>query len=139
MGFMQKVQQFMYGRNGFDFFSFFLFIVAFIVSTVNFFIWNYWVSLGLYIFQLLILVYAVFRILSKNTYKRSRENLRFRKIFESVKSFFKLQINRIKDIKTHRYRKCRYCKATLRLKRRRGKHTVKCPKCRGEFKVNILV
>ena len=139
MGFMQKVQQFMYGRNGFDFFGLFLFIVAFVVSTVNFFIWDYWVSLGIYIFQLLILIYATFRILSKNTYKRGRENARFRRIFDAVKSFFKLQINRIKDIKTHRYRKCRYCKATLRLKRRRGKHTVSCPKCRGEFKVNIVV
>lgn len=136
---MQKIQQFMYGRNGFDSYSFFLFIVAIVISTANFFVWNYWASLILYVLQLLILGYAVFRILSKNIYKRSAENRRYQKIWNAVKSFFVLQKNRIRDIKTHRYRKCKYCKATLRLKRRRGKHTVRCPKCRGEFKVNIVV
>lgn len=139
MSFMQKVQQFMYGRNGMDSYGFFLFIVAIAASTANFFIWNYWVSLGFYVFQLLVLAYATFRILSKNTYRRSRENQRYLKIFGGIKSFFKLQVKRIKEIKTHRYRKCKYCKATLRLKRRRGKHSVRCPKCRGEFKVNIIV
>ncbi|MBQ8572551.1 MAG: hypothetical protein IJ451_03705 [Ruminococcus sp.] len=139
MGFMQKIQQFMYGRNGFDSYSFFLFIVALLISTANFFVWGYWASLIMYAVQLLILGYATFRILSKNVYKRSAENRRYQKIWGAVKSFFVLQKNRIRDIKTHRYRKCKYCKATLRLKRRRGKHTVRCPKCRGEFKVNIIV
>lgn len=139
MGFMAKLQRFMYGRNGMDSFSFFLIISALVVSTANMFVWHYWVSLGLYIFQLLILIYAFFRILSKNTYRRQRENAGYLKIWNAVKNFFKLQKNKIRDIKTHRYRKCKYCKATLRLKRRRGKHTVRCPKCRGEFKVNIIV
>lgn len=139
MGFMQKIQQFMYGRNGFDSYSFFLLIVSLIASVANWFVWDMWVSLALYAFELLLLGYAVFRILSKNIYKRSAENRRYMKIWNAVKNFFVLQKNRIRDIKTHRYRKCRYCKATLRLKRKRGKHTVRCPKCRGEFKVNIVL
>lgn len=139
MGFMQKIQQFMYGRNGFDSYSFFLFISALVISTANWFVWNPWASLTLYIVQLILLGYATFRILSKNIYKRTAENRRYQKIWNAVKNFFVLQKNRIKDIKTHRYRKCKYCKATLRLKRRRGKHNVRCPKCRGEFKVNIIV
>lgn len=136
---MQKIQQFMYGRNGFDSYSFFLFITALVISTANFFVWNYWASLVIYVLQLIVLGYATFRILSKNIYKRAAENRRFQKIWNAVKNFFILQKNRIKDIKTHRYRKCKYCKATLRLKRKRGKHTVRCPKCRGEFKVNIIM
>lgn len=139
MGFMQKVQQFMYGRNGFDTFGFFLILTSLIISTANWFVWDWWASLALYVIQLLLLGYATFRILSKNLYRRSRENLCFKKIWNAIKNFFILQKNRIKDIRTHRYRKCKYCKATLRLKRRRGKHTVKCPKCKGEFKVNIVV
>ncbi len=139
MGFFQKIQQFMYGRNGFDTYSFFLFIVALAVSTANFFVWNYWASLIMYAVQLLILAYATFRILSKSVHKRSAENRRFVAIWTAVKNFFILQKNRIRDIKKYRYRRCKYCKATLRLKRRRGKHTVRCPKCRGEFKVNIVV
>lgn len=139
MGFMQKIQQFMYGRNGFDAYSFFLLIVSLIASVANWFVWNYWASFALYAFELLLLGYAIFRILSKNIYKRSAENRRYMKIWNAVKNFFVLQKNRIRDIKTHRYRKCKYCKATLRLKRKRGKHTVRCPKCRGEFKVNIVI
>lgn len=139
MGFIQKIQQFMYGRNGFDTYTFFLFIVALAVSTANFFVWDYWASLVLYVVQLLILAYAVFRILSKSVHKRSAENRRFVAIWTAVKNFFILQKNRLRDIKKYRYRKCKYCKATLRLKRRRGKHTVRCPKCHGEFKVNIVV
>ena len=139
MGFMQKVQQFMYGRNGFDSFTFFVFILAIIASTANWFVWGMWASIILYVVQLLLVGYGVFRILSKSVHKRSAENRQFLKVWNSIKSFFILQKNRIRDIKKYRYRKCRYCKATLRLKRRRGKHTVKCPKCRGEFKVNIVV
>ena len=139
MGFIQKIQQFMYGRNGFDTYTFFLFIVALAVSTANFFVWDYWASLVLYVVQLLILAYAVFRILSKSVHKRSAENRRFVAIWTAVKNFFILQKNRLRDIKKYRYRKCKYCKATFRLKRRRGKHTVRCPKCHGEFKVNIVV
>lgn len=139
MGFMQKIRQFMYGRNGFDSFSFFIFIVAVAVSTVNIFMFNYTAKLILYAVELALLGYAAFRILSKNIYRRSSENRRFKLIFDSVKNFFVLTKNRIRDIKTHRYRKCKYCKACLRLKRRRGKHTVRCPKCKGEFKVNIVI
>ena len=139
MGFFQKIQHFMYGRNGCDTYTLFLFIVALAVSTANFFVWGYWASLVLYVVQLLILAYAVFRILSKSVHKRSAENRRFVAIWTAVKNFFILQKNRLRDIKKYRYRKCKYCKATLRLKRRRGKHTVRCPKCHGEFKVNIVV
>lgn len=139
MGFMQKIQQFMIGRNGVDSYTVFLLITSLVLSTANWFVWDWWASLILYVLQLLIIGYATFRILSKNIYKRSGENRRYQKIWNAVKNFFVLQKNRIRDIKTHRYRKCKYCKATLRLKRKRGKHTVRCPKCRGEFKVNIIV
>lgn len=139
MGFMQKVQQFMYGRNGFDTYSSFLIIMSIAVSIANWFVWGIWPSVILYAVQLLFLGYAFFRILSKSVHKRSAENRTFLKIWNAVKNFFILQKNRIRDIKKYRYRKCKYCKATLRLKRRRGKHTVRCPKCRGEFKVNIIV
>ncbi|MBQ8796074.1 MAG: hypothetical protein IJZ54_06595 [Clostridia bacterium] len=139
MGFIQKIQQFMMGRNGFDSFTLFLFIISLGVSSANFFVWDYTASLILYGVQLLILGYAAFRVFSRSVHKRSAENRMFLKIFNGIKNFFVLQKNRIRDIKKYRYRKCKYCKATLRLKRRRGKHSVRCPKCRGEFKVNIIV
>ena len=69
-----------------------------------------------------------FRILSKNIAKRRREN-------EKFTGFFKLWRNKIRDRKTHVYRRCPSCHVTLRLPKAKGKHTVVCPKCKNRFQV----
>ena len=78
-----------------------------------------------------------FRCFSKNIYARRRENEFFKNIFKKIKNFFVLQKNRIRDIKGYRYRKCPHCKAMLRLPKRRGRHTVICPRCKKRFEVKI--
>ena len=72
--------------------------------------------------------YILFRMLSRNIAKRRRENERFC-------SFFKLFKNRFRDRKTHVYRKCPTCSAMLRLPKRKGKHSVVCPRCGERFTV----
>lgn len=131
--FLYKVQQFMTGRNGLDRFNRFLFIVYAVLIFLNLFI-N---SLIVYLFELSLIGYIVFRTLSKNIYARSKENQVYMKAETAVKNFFVRQKNKLRDIKTHRYIKCSHCKAQLRVKRRKGRHTVRCPKCRQEFSVNI--
>ncbi len=69
-----------------------------------------------------------FRMFSKNIAKRRREN-------EKFCGFFKLRRNKFRDRKTHVYRKCRKCKAVLRLPKAKGKHTVVCPRCKNRFEV----
>lgn len=133
--FLLKLQKFMEGRNGLDKLNRFLFTVYVILIFVNLFLG----SLALYLFELALMGYIVFRCLSKNIYKRSRENQWYLKIEKPVKDFFVRQWHKIRDIKTHRYIKCPHCKAKLRVKRRKGKHTVRCPKCRQEFEVNIII
>ena len=54
-----------------------------------------------------------------------------------VKGFFNLQKREFADRKTHRYRTCPHCKATVRLRYKKGNHTVCCPKCRKDFNVKI--
>lgn len=132
-GFFAKLQQFMMGRNGLDRFCKFLFIVYALLVVVNLFVH----SLILYVIELLIAGYIIFRMLSKNLYKRGKENQVYLKAESAVKNFFVRQKNRFRDIKTHRYVKCKTCKCQLRVKRVKGKHTVRCPKCRGTFDVNI--
>lgn len=133
--FLLKLQRFMEGRNGLDKLNRFLFTVYVILIFVNLFLG----SLALYLFELALMGYIVFRCLSKNIYKRSRENQWYLKIEKPVKDFFSRQWHKIRDIKTHRYIRCPHCKANLRVKRRKGKHTVRCPKCRQEFEVNIII
>lgn len=133
--FLYKVQQFMQGRNGIDRLNKFLFIVYAIMIIVNMFLGS-WI---LYLLELGLMGYIVFRCLSRNIVKRSRENMWYINIETPVKTFLVRQKNKIRDIKTHRYIKCPHCKAQLRVKRRKGKHTVRCPKCRQEFSVNIII
>lgn len=80
------------------------------------------------IVSVLLLALIFFRMFSRNIAKRRRENERFC-------GFFKLIRNRVRDRKTHVYRKCPKCRAVLRLPRAKGKHNVVCPRCRERFRV----
>lgn len=71
---------------------------------------------------------VIFRTMSRNIAKRRAENQKFT-------GFFKLWKNKWRDRKTHVYRKCKHCRAVLRLPKAKGKHTVVCPKCKNRFEV----
>ena len=123
-GFFDKLQRFMAGRNGYDRLCLISFFVYTALVIANIFVH----SLIIYIIEWLILGYIIFRMLSRNVYQRQRENM-----------FFVRQKNKIRDIKTHRYIKCKNCKAKLRVKRKKGKHNVRCPKCGKVFETNIRI
>ena len=131
----EKIIRFMYGRYGIDQLYYALLVVCFILMLVNSFI-------RLAVFDILIwaiLVLMVYRALSRNIYKRQIENQKFLKVWNPIKSKFSLLIRRLKEIKTHRYRKCLHCKAILRLPKRKGRHTVNCPRCHRDFDVHIAI
>ena len=86
----------------------------------------------------LLFVYIIWRMMSRNHYKRRRENEVFLKIFNSVKVRFKLFFDRIRYVRSARFRRCKHCKAIIKLPVKRGKHSVKCPKCTKSFDVRIL-
>ena len=133
--FFEKLRLFMSGRNGFDRLSFICFLLYTALVFVNIFTRSYIV----YIIELLILGYIIFRVLSRNVMRRHRENMFFVKLTNRIGAFFVRQKNKLRDIKTHRYIKCKSCKAFLRVKRKKGKHSVRCPKCSKVFEVNIRI
>lgn len=130
--FKQKLQIFMMGRYGID--DFYKFLCAFylILIVVNIFAR----SLGVHIAIWILLVYSVYRILSKNIAARQKENATYLIVKNKVIKFFKSIKTRLKD-KDHLYRKCPHCKATLRFPRKKGKHNAICPKCKKELKVIV--
>ncbi|HEY8891286.1 MAG TPA: hypothetical protein VIM70_13640 [Clostridium sp.] len=130
-----KLEHFMYGRYGTDQLYTALIVAYFILIVVNFFISSKIISFLMSV----ILIWIIFRTLSRNIDKRRLENEKFRKIWNPVKSKGSLTIRRVKEIKTHRFRKCPHCKKVLRLPRMSGKHTVKCPCCNKEFELRILM
>lgn len=77
---------------------------------------------------------AIFRILSRNTAKRSMENYKFAILMSPVYSWLKKMQRRLKGAKTHRYFTCPNCKQSLRLPKGKGKIIIICPKCKTEFK-----
>ncbi len=136
--FRERLIRFFYGRNGVDPLCNFLSVLAMIVLVVAVFMPWIWLNLILTAVSLALLIYSNFRMLSRNTEKRRRENATYcRLLRDPVKKFFSLQKNKWRDRKTHVYRKCPKCKNTLRLPKAKGKHTVCCPCCRERFDVKV--
>ena len=131
---LMKAAEFMRGRYGNDKLNTFIWILAALLYVVNLFVR----SPILVIIVLLIVALAILRALSTNVTKRLYENNRFVSIYTAVFDFFKRQYMKVRDFKTHRYIRCPYCKAQLRLKKRTGVQHIHCPKCNEDFKKNIM-
>lgn len=127
--FMEMLKKFMYGRYGFDQLTQALIILSLILAVITMFFRNGAVILLAY----LPFVYAVYRILSKNIYKRSQENLWYITKTEPVKKNFHQTKLLTFGSKTHKYYKCSHCKQIIRVPRGKGKISITCPKCRAEF------
>ena len=133
MRFREKLVRFMAGRYGVDQLSNFIFAVVMIIIVINIFV-N---SIVLSVVYMLLWGWSIFRMMSRNIYKRQKENAGFLKLWNPVKGYFKLMKNKWRDRKTHVYKKCPKCKSVLRLPKKKGTHTVKCPKCSERFEVII--
>ena len=68
-----------------------------------------------------LLFWAIFRCLSRNTYKRYQENRKYLML-----------LDRIKD-REHKYFDCPRCRQPVRVPRGKGKIAITCPKCKEKF------
>ena len=122
--------RFFYGRYGNDTLNKFLMVLYLIcivaMTVLSLFIQSPLFNLIGWMVSLSIFIWSFYRTMSRNIYKRRRENERFC-------GFFKLRRNKFRDRKTHVYRKCPQCKAVLRLPKAKGKHFVNCPRCKNRF------
>lgn len=132
--FKQKLIRFMYGRYGVDPLHNALLIAYLILFVLSLFLRAPILSL----LSPACLIWAIFRMLSRNHAARRRENEVYLKLLGRIKGFFKLSFDRIRECRTHVYHKCPHCAAVLRLPRRRGKHTVRCPRCGDSFSMNVF-
>lgn len=133
--FLYKIAQFMDGRYGHDKLNTALFIFWAVLQIIWMFT-RFWV-VG--ILDLLVIALIIYRSMSKNIQKRMYENRKFLSFTDKAKKKFELLKKMWKDRKTHRYIKCPYCKAQLRVKNEKGSHQVHCPKCNEYFSKKILL
>ena len=115
------LQHFMLGRYGTDKLNTWILGAGVASCLVSLLIPVALVKLILTILSYLLMIWAIFRCFSRNTYKRYRENRRFL-----------LLLDRFKD-REHRYFDCPKCRQSVRVPRHKGKIAIKCPKCGEKF------
>jgi len=129
---MNWLKKLMYGRYGGDQLSRALLVLSFILLIIAGFLPR---SLSI----LSVIAYiptfiCIYRIFSKDIYKRRQENYKYLKIENSGTKWFKQKLNTTKGLKTHKYFTCPDCKQRLRVPRGQGKISITCPKCKRAFK-----
>lgn len=122
------IQRFMYGRYGNDQLNMFLIGLYLLLYLVFAFVRLtplYWLSFAL-------LLWSVFRMLSRNIAGRQAENARFMRTVNPLLSWLRLR-RAIRRDKEHVYFKCPSCGQQLRVPRGKGKITVTCRGCGASF------
>ena len=124
-----KYREFMMGRYGTDELNLFLVIL----SAVLLFLSRIRFMWFLYIISLLIFFFAFVRMYSRNIAQRHKEKILYLKFKNKVTAFFRIKRDTWKNRKTHKYFRCKRCKASIRVPRGVGKIQVTCPQCRTKF------
>lgn len=126
---MNQFRRFMYGRYGFDQLGRALIIFSLAISLIA----SFTRFIPLYPLSYILLIVALFRILSKNIQKRSQENMVYYKMTYAFRNKMKQIKLSLIGTKTHKYYHCPQCKQTIRVPRDKGKICITCPKCKREF------
>ena len=113
--------RFMSGRYGTDRLNMVILCVGVAASILSAFFQQYLVGRLAWALSYALMIWAIFRSLSRNINKRYQENRRFL-----------LMLDRIKDRK-NRYFTCPRCRQTVRVPRNKGKIAITCPKCKERF------
>lgn len=124
----EKLQRFMWGRYGNDNLNQFLLAFAFICLIISFFGGSLF-----YIAATIVMVYAYFRMFSRNTSRRVMENQKYLKQTMKIRSFFTKKKREWGQRKQYHIYKCPNCKQKIRVPRGKGRIAISCKKCGNEF------
>ena len=143
--FRQRLARFLYGRYGSDSLHGALFVIELVllfVSAILTFLGKIEpvcaiISIALYVLSFGLIVWGLFRFLSRNIPARRRENEAWLRFVARLRRKPRRKVSLPADTPDHIFRSCPHCHSTLRLPRQVGKHEVKCPRCGGRFKVKV--
>ena len=79
------------------------------------------------------IVYAYFRIFSRNIQQRYAENQKYLQMTSKLRLRFNKEKNLMKQRKTHHIYACPVCGQKIRIPRGKGKIEIECPKCHTKF------
>jgi len=109
------------GRYGTDKLNMVILTAGVVISVISIFIPDPRWQLILTTASYAMMIWAIFRCMSRNRYKRYQENRRFL-----------MMIDRIKD-REHRHFDCPKCRQPVRVPRGKGKIAITCPRCKEKF------
>ena len=115
------LRRFMEGRYGSDKLNTAILVAALVLVMVYTFLPFGLVKTVLWFISYVLMFWAIFRMLSRNTYRRYQENRRFLQFVDGVRD------------REHRYYNCPTCRQRVRVPRGKGKISISCPKCREKF------
>ena len=115
------LRSFMVGRYGTDRLNMAILSVGLVASLLSVIFKFAPVNLALFFLSYGMMFWAIFRCLSRKTYKRYQENRKFLQL-----------MGRMKD-REHRYFDCPKCRQMVRVPRGKGKISITCPRCREKF------
>lgn len=125
---MDKIARFMMGRYGNDTLNNHLMIVVIIMIVISFFTQN----MFLQVIELVLWGIVIFRMMSKQVYKRNAENEAYLNMFKPITRKTALLKKNMQD-KQNKYFRCPTCQQMVRVPRGKGKVEVTCPKCHTHF------
>lgn len=124
----EKLQRFMWGRYGNDNLNQVLMAFAMVSLVISLFFRG-----PFYLLALIAMIYAYFRMFSRNIAKRSAENQWFLRKTQKLRAGFQKKKREMVQRRHYHIYKCPSCKQKIRVPRGRGRIAITCRKCGTEF------
>lgn len=125
----EKIMHFMVGRYGMDQLSDFLIKFALVFAVLNILLRSGVMG----ILAWAALIFAYFRIFSKNYERCRRQNAWYLQKTWKIRSVCSKYVSRLRILRTHHIYTCSQCRQKIKIPRGRGKVQIRCPKCGNEF------
>ena len=139
MSFFQRLRnglsRFMYGRNGADQLGLCIIWTAIVLDLISMLVKKSGIISSIIgLVTTVMVLWALFRVFSRNLEKRRAENAAFlQKIWWPIKRKFNSGKQQRMN-KEHKYFTCPNCKTVCRVPAGKGKIVITCPKCRHEIR-----
>lgn len=127
--FKTAVLRFMSGRYGNDNLNNFIFFVSILLYIIHRTLLR---NLVIGVLSQLLLIVVIWRMFSKNWYKRQLENNKYLMISKPIRLRCVCLARQLKD-RDRRYYVCPKCSQIVRVPKGRGKIEIDCPKCHHSF------
>ena len=124
-----RLQQFMADRYGVDALGYALLFVSIVLYLLTRFFDLPFLSL----IGCILLVWTMYRVLSKDIQRRHQENQRFLGFFRRGGKSAAVRQERLRQSREYKFFLCPGCKNRLRVPRGKGKIQITCPRCGHRF------